>query len=75
MNIKERENVEKWAVGTFGTAELGDPRRTDRLVKIAIDSIVSLTFIKKGLKINIRLVVILLVCYHYKTYACSYCRY
>jgi hypothetical protein len=35
MNIKELENAEKWAVETFGTAELGDPRRTDRLVKVA----------------------------------------
>ncbi len=75
MNIKGLENVEKWAIGTFGTAELGDPRRTDRLVKIVIESIVSLTFIKKGLKINIRLVVILLVCYHYKTHDCPHCSY
>ena len=35
MNVKELENVEKWAVETFGAAELGDPRRTDRLVKVA----------------------------------------
>lgn len=35
MNVKELENAEKWAVGTFGAAELGDPRRTDRLVKVA----------------------------------------
>jgi hypothetical protein len=35
MNIKELEKVEKWAVETFGAAELGDPRRTDRLVKVA----------------------------------------
>jgi hypothetical protein len=35
MNIKELENAENWAVGTFGAAELGDPRRTDRLVKVA----------------------------------------
>lgn len=35
MNVKELENVEKWAVSTFGSAELGDPRRTDRLVKVA----------------------------------------
>jgi hypothetical protein len=35
MNLKELENAEKWAVETFGGAELGDPRRTDRLVKIA----------------------------------------
>jgi hypothetical protein len=35
MNVKELENAEKWAVETFGAAELGDPRRTDRLVKVA----------------------------------------
>lgn len=35
MNVKELENAEKWAVETFGTADLGDPRRTDRLVKVA----------------------------------------
>jgi Transposase DNA-binding/Transposase Tn5 dimerisation domain len=35
MEIKELENVEKWAVKTFGAADLGDPRRTERLVKIA----------------------------------------
>src|SRR5437016_4956561 len=35
MHIKELENMEKWAVETFAGAELGDPRRTDRLVKIA----------------------------------------
>jgi Transposase DNA-binding/Transposase DDE domain len=35
MNVKELENVEQWAVETFGSAELGDPRRTDRLVKVA----------------------------------------
>jgi hypothetical protein len=35
MNVKELENPEKWAVETFGAAELGDPRRTDRLVKVA----------------------------------------
>jgi hypothetical protein len=35
MNIKELENAEKWAVETFGAAELGGPRRTDRLVKVA----------------------------------------
>jgi hypothetical protein len=35
MNVKELENVEKWAASTFGAAELGDPRRTDRLVKVA----------------------------------------
>jgi hypothetical protein len=36
MNMKELEKVEKWAVQTFGTAELGDLRRTDRLVKMAM---------------------------------------
>ena len=36
MNVKELENAEKWAVETFGAAELGDPRRTDRLVKVAV---------------------------------------
>ncbi len=35
MNKEELENAEKWAVQTFGTAELGDPRRTDRLVTMA----------------------------------------
>src|SRR3954464_6903279 len=35
MNIKELENAGKWAVETFGAADLGDPRRTDRLVKVA----------------------------------------
>jgi Transposase DNA-binding/Transposase Tn5 dimerisation domain/Transposase DDE domain len=35
MNVKELENAENWAVETFGTADLGDPRRTDRLVKVA----------------------------------------
>jgi hypothetical protein len=35
MNVKELEKAEEWAVETFGAAELGDPRRTDRLVKIA----------------------------------------
>jgi len=35
MNIKELEKAEEWAVKTFGAAELGDPRRTDRLVKVA----------------------------------------
>jgi hypothetical protein len=35
MNIKELENAEEWAVETFGAADLGDPRRTDRLVKMA----------------------------------------
>jgi hypothetical protein len=27
--------AENWAVNTFGAAELGDPRRTDRLLKVA----------------------------------------
>lgn len=35
MNTKDLENPEDWAIKTFGTAELGDPRRTDRLVQIA----------------------------------------
>src|SRR5436309_12131040 len=35
MNVEELEHVGKWAVQTFGTAELGDLRRTDRLVKMA----------------------------------------
>jgi hypothetical protein len=35
MNAKTLQNAEAWAVETLGTAELGDVRRTDRLVKIA----------------------------------------
>ena len=35
MDIEELEHPEKWAVETFGTTELGDLRRTDRLVKMA----------------------------------------
>lgn len=35
MNRETLEKVEKWAVETFGAAELGDPRRTERLVKVA----------------------------------------
>lgn len=35
MNVKELEKVEEWSVKTFGAADLGDPRRTDRLVKMA----------------------------------------
>ena len=35
MNSKELENPEEWASKTFASAELGDPRRTDRLVQIA----------------------------------------
>jgi hypothetical protein len=29
------EHAEEWAVKTFGAAELGDPRHTDRLIKVA----------------------------------------
>jgi hypothetical protein len=35
MNVETLQNAEEWAVKTFGAAELGDPRRTDRLVKVA----------------------------------------
>lgn len=35
MDVEGLEHPEKWAVETFGTAELGDLRRTDRLVKMA----------------------------------------
>src|SRR6516165_4696148 len=35
MDMETLQNVEEWAVETFGRAELGDIRRTDRLVKIA----------------------------------------
>ena len=35
MDIEGLEHPNKWAVETFGTAELGDLRRTDRLVKMA----------------------------------------
>ncbi len=35
MNTETLKNAEVWAVKTFGAAELGDPRRTDRLVKMA----------------------------------------
>ncbi len=35
MNTKTLQNPEEWAVETFGAAELGDVRRTDRLVKLA----------------------------------------
>jgi Transposase DNA-binding len=35
MNAEELEYADKWAVETFGAAELGDLRRTDRLVKMA----------------------------------------
>jgi len=35
MDIIEPENVELWAVKTFGAVECGDPRRTARLIKVA----------------------------------------
>jgi hypothetical protein len=35
MDVEGLEHPDKWAVETFGTAELGDLRRTDRLVKMA----------------------------------------
>src|SRR2546430_10536508 len=35
MDVEGLEHPEEWAVETFGTAELGDLRRTDRLVKMA----------------------------------------
>lgn len=35
MNTKTLQNPQEWAVETFGAAELGDVRRTDRLVKLA----------------------------------------
>src|SRR5215469_2559409 len=35
MDIEGLEHADRWAVETFGTAELGDLRRTDRLVKMA----------------------------------------
>jgi hypothetical protein len=35
MNTETLQNAEAWAVETFGAADLGDPRRTDRLVKRA----------------------------------------
>jgi hypothetical protein len=35
MDIEGLEHADKWAVENFGTAELGDLRRTDRLVKMA----------------------------------------
>jgi hypothetical protein len=35
MNTETLQNAEEWAVETFGVAELGDVRRTDRLVKLA----------------------------------------
>lgn len=35
MNKETLEQTETWAIETFGAAELGDPRRTDRLVQMA----------------------------------------
>jgi Transposase DNA-binding/Transposase Tn5 dimerisation domain len=35
MDEETLQQSENWAVATFGAAELGDPRRTDRLVKVA----------------------------------------
>jgi Transposase DNA-binding len=35
MDVEGLEQPEKWAVETFGSADLGDLRRTDRLVKMA----------------------------------------
>ena len=35
MSNQDLNNPEAWASQTFGAAELGDPRRTDRLVKMA----------------------------------------
>jgi hypothetical protein len=35
VNMETLQNAEAWAVETFGAAELGDVRRTDRLVKVA----------------------------------------
>src|SRR5260370_29275179 len=35
MDIEGLEHPDKWAVETVGTAELGDLRRTERLVKMA----------------------------------------
>ena len=35
MDQETLQHAENWAVATFGAAELGDPRRTDRLVKVA----------------------------------------
>ena len=34
MNMETLQNAEAWAAETFGAAELGDARRTDRLVKV-----------------------------------------
>src|SRR5258708_1105695 len=35
MNTNDLEHPEEWASKTFAPAELGDPRRTDRLVRMA----------------------------------------
>ncbi|BCL77607.1 hypothetical protein ccbrp13_00720 [Ktedonobacteria bacterium brp13] len=35
MDGERLEHPDKWAGETFGTTELGDLRRTDRLVKMA----------------------------------------
>lgn len=35
MEQEPLQQAEKWAVNPFGAAELGDPRRTDRLIKVA----------------------------------------
>ncbi|EFH88077.1 IS4/Tn5 family transposase DNA-binding protein [Ktedonobacter racemifer] len=35
MEQEPLQHADKWAAQTFGAAELGDPRRTDRLIKIA----------------------------------------
>lgn len=34
MEQEPLQHAEEWAVNTFGAAELGDPRRTDRLLKV-----------------------------------------
>ena len=35
MDQETLQHAEKWAINTFGAAALGDPRRTDRLIKVA----------------------------------------
>jgi Transposase DNA-binding len=35
MDQETLQHAEKWAINTFGAAELGDSRRTDRLIKVA----------------------------------------
>ena len=35
MEQEPMPHAEEWAVKTFGAAELGDLRRTDRLIKVA----------------------------------------